>query len=230
MAQKSQLNQAHETARQRHGSTPVLQLAARVLPANLLVRLFAQDKTLDGNAPARAMQSSLYTVSSKVSMLLRIRTMRKMGLDLAWNVCFEITPDTKIAFGNHCRILHGSLLSLERGELSLGTGTLLGQYSNVRAVDSFVRIGSHVQLAQFVSLIAANHKLGANGVPLWHEHDVDPGQHGVIVGDDCWLGAGAVILPGVELGPRSVVGAGAVVTRSFPAGTKLVGVPASAVP
>ena len=47
------------------------------------------------------------------------------------------------------------------------------------------------------------------------------------IGKGCWIGAGAILLPGVELGENTVVGAGAVVTKSFPEGSiVLVGVPA----
>lgn len=48
----------------------------------------------------------------------------------------------------------------------------------------------------------------------------------VIVGDDCWLGAGAILLPGTVLGDNVVVAAGAVVTGSFGSGLVIGGVPA----
>jgi acetyltransferase-like isoleucine patch superfamily enzyme len=48
----------------------------------------------------------------------------------------------------------------------------------------------------------------------------------VRVGNDCWIGAKAVILSGVEIGDRAVVGAGAVVTKSVEAGAIVAGVPA----
>lgn len=48
----------------------------------------------------------------------------------------------------------------------------------------------------------------------------------VVIGDDCWIGAGAIILPGVTIGNRSIVAAGAVVTRDVPEGVLVAGVPA----
>jgi acetyltransferase-like isoleucine patch superfamily enzyme len=48
----------------------------------------------------------------------------------------------------------------------------------------------------------------------------------VTIGDDIWIGANAVILPGVTIGDHSVVAAGAVVTKDVPPHTLVAGVPA----
>jgi len=48
----------------------------------------------------------------------------------------------------------------------------------------------------------------------------------VILENDCWIGAGAIILPGVKIGQYSIVGAGAVVTKDVPPRTIVAGVPA----
>jgi maltose O-acetyltransferase len=87
-----------------------------------------------------------------------------------------------------------------------------------------VTFGSRVLLGQFVSVIGSNHLVRPDGTVAWDE--IDSGKRDVAIGNDCWIGAGAMILPGVALGPKTVVGAGAVVTRSFPGGAKLVGSPA----
>lgn len=49
---------------------------------------------------------------------------------------------------------------------------------------------------------------------------------GAKVEDECFIGAGAILLPGVHLGRKCIVGAGSVVTKNFPEGTKIKGVPA----
>ena len=51
----------------------------------------------------------------------------------------------------------------------------------------------------------------------------------MLVGDDVWLGGGAIVLPGVTIGADTVVGAGSVVTRDLPAGVVAVGNPARVV-
>jgi maltose O-acetyltransferase len=52
----------------------------------------------------------------------------------------------------------------------------------------------------------------------------------VHIGDDAWIGGGAIILGGVRIGDRAIVGAGAVVTRDVAAGTTVVGNPARPIP
>jgi len=80
-------------------------------------------------------------------------------------------------------------------------------------------IGKGTWVAPNVGFITTNHML------------LDPDRHqaprDIHIGAGCWIGMNAVILPGVELGEHTVVGAGAVVMRSFPRGwCVLAGVPA----
>lgn len=57
-----------------------------------------------------------------------------------------------------------------------------------------------------------------------------PPTAGIRIGRGCWLGFGSVVLPGITLGDRTIVGANAVVTRSFPDGNVVIaGAPAIAV-
>jgi acetyltransferase-like isoleucine patch superfamily enzyme len=48
----------------------------------------------------------------------------------------------------------------------------------------------------------------------------------IVIGNDCWIGTRVIILPGVHLGNKCIVAAGAVVTRSFPDNCIIGGVPA----
>jgi len=51
----------------------------------------------------------------------------------------------------------------------------------------------------------------------------------VIIGRDCYIGAGTIILPGATIGDNSIIGAGSVVTRSIPPGSVAMGVPAKVI-
>lgn len=70
-------------------------------------------------------------------------------------------------------------------------------------------IGNYVSFASNIGVISANHSLS--------DHTKHSGKK-VIIRDYCWIGMNSVILPGVILGERTVVGAGSVVTKSFPEG------------
>jgi len=83
---------------------------------------------------------------------------------------------------------------------------------------SGVTIGDDTVFAPGVKIISANHN--PNDLSKWVK--VDP----VVIGERCWIGANAVILPRVRLGNDVVVGAGAVVTKSFPDRSVIGGVPA----
>jgi maltose O-acetyltransferase len=84
-----------------------------------------------------------------------------------------------------------------------------------------IRIGAACQLATRVQLLTAGH-------PVDPEPRRDGWEFGlpITVGDNVWLGGGAIVCPGVTIGDNTVVGAGAVVTRDLPAGVVAVGVPA----
>jgi carbonic anhydrase/acetyltransferase-like protein (isoleucine patch superfamily) len=77
-----------------------------------------------------------------------------------------------------------------------------------------ISIGDYTQIAPNVGIISANHEFSDN-----RKHIVDA----VVIGKYCWIGMGAIILPGVVLGDFTVVGAGAIVTKSFPDGYCVIG-------
>lgn len=73
-----------------------------------------------------------------------------------------------------------------------------------------IEIGDYTNIGPNVGLISANHDLFDNS-----QHAV---AKPIVIGKNCWIGMGAVILPEVELGDYTIVGANAVVTKSFKEG------------
>jgi lipopolysaccharide O-acetyltransferase len=106
------------------------------------------------------------------------------------------------------------------GEIHIGSGTSIQLYFHCGAA-SRVSIGENVLIAGRVYISDHDHAWPEGGEKLI----VAP----VTIGDNCWLGEGCAILKGVTLGTGCVVGANAVVTRSAPPGSMLVGVPARVV-
>lgn len=83
-----------------------------------------------------------------------------------------------------------------------------------------VAIGDEVQIGPNVQLLTATHPLDAETRRAGWEA-AEP----ITIGDAVWLGGGAIVCPGVTIGPESVIGAGSVVTRDIPAGVLAVGNP-----
>lgn len=74
-----------------------------------------------------------------------------------------------------------------------------------------VIIGSHVMFGPAVQIYAATHPMNAT----MRRKGLEFGKP-VEIGDDVWVGGGAIICPGVKIGARAVIGAGSVVTRDIP--------------
>jgi maltose O-acetyltransferase len=83
-----------------------------------------------------------------------------------------------------------------------------------------VRVRSGVLFGPAVQIYAATHPLSA----AERRTGLESGR-AVEVGDDVWVGGGAIICPGVRVGARSVIGAGSVVTRDIPEGMFAAGNP-----
>ena len=86
---------------------------------------------------------------------------------------------------------------------------------------NLVKIGDNCLLAPHVVISAATHPLEAEARTAGVETTAP-----ITLGNNCWLGANSTTIPGVTLGDGVVVGAGAVVTRSFPSNVVVAGVPA----
>ena len=83
-----------------------------------------------------------------------------------------------------------------------------------------VTIGSHVMLGPNVQIITAGH-------PVHHAVRNAAYEYGrpITIGDNVWIGAGAILLPGVTIGSGAVIGAGSVVTKDIPGNVVAVGNP-----
>lgn len=84
-----------------------------------------------------------------------------------------------------------------------------------------IRIGSRVLFGPAVQIYTATHPLDA----MERRKGLEFAKP-VTIGDDCWIGGGAIISPGVRIGDRCVIGAGAVVTKDIPSDSIVVGNPA----
>lgn len=111
--------------------------------------------------------------------------------------------------------------------VSIGSGTVLN--IGLVLVDEYsglVSIGSRVAVAQGVSMVASSNPNNSRlaDIPYVQQRLIKTAP--IHIDDDAWIGAHAVILPGVQVGRHAVVGAGAVVVRNVAPFTVVAGVPA----
>lgn len=100
-------------------------------------------------------------------------------------------------------------------------------YLNVQCVIldcGVVQIGDHVMIGPAVQIYTAAHLLQAEG----RNQGLEVAKP-VIIGNNVWIGGGAILLPGVNIGENAVIGAGAVVPRDVAPNTVVVGNPARVV-
>jgi acetyltransferase-like isoleucine patch superfamily enzyme len=86
-----------------------------------------------------------------------------------------------------------------------------------------IELGSGVSLAHGVTIMSTEHQFDDDSILI---RDAPVRHEAVRIGNDVWIGAGARILAGTTIGERSIVAAGAVVTRDVPERTIVAGVPA----
>lgn len=115
--------------------------------------------------------------------------------------------------------------TLKQIGLKIGEQVYVGEGITVlvqlRAPEMNVEIGDRVSFGPNVTIVASSHP---NGSRLKRITGYNRGP--VTIGDDSWIGAGVIILPGITIGKGCIVGAGSVVTRNVPDCTVVVGNPA----
>ena len=129
-----------------------------------------------------------------------------------------------VELGDRVHIHRDCLIEIGAGgSLSIGADSHVQARCQVVAMLAPIRIGRDVQIAPACAFYSYDHGT-APGTPMRRQPLRTKG--GIEVGDDVWLGYGAVVLDGVRIGRGAVVGAGSVVTRSVPDGAIVAGTPA----
>jgi len=132
------------------------------------------------------------------------RSKAKIGKNSKVHPTVIFRQGERIEIGSHCLINHNNVLQ---------GGKAIGR----------IIIGDYVQTGANVMMFAFNHGIELNDVPMI-EQDYFDGD--IIIGNDVWIGAGSVILPGVNIGEGAVVASNAVVNKDVPPNAIVGGVPA----
>jgi acetyltransferase-like isoleucine patch superfamily enzyme len=132
----------------------------------------------------------------------------------------DTPPYNTFSLGKKSVVESFSCINNAVGDVVIGDYTRIGLHNTIIGP---VSIGNHVNLAQSVTVSALNHNFSDTTKRI-DEQGINTSQ--IVIEDDVWVGANAVILAGVKIGSHSVIAAGAVVTHDVPANTLVGGVPA----
>ena len=135
----------------------------------------------------------------------------------------DTPPYRKFSLGDYSVVESFACINNAVGDVMIGDHTRIGLHNTIIGP---VEIGSHVNLAQGITVTALNHNFDDTQKRI-DEQGVSTNP--VTIEDDVWVGANAVILPGVTIGNHCVVAAGAVVTKDVPPHSLVAGVPAKVI-
>lgn len=148
------------------------------------------------------------------TLLARFRTMTTYDTDYR-KVLEELipgVPSTSVVMPPfHCDHGHGIRLG-EHVFINAGCTFLDGAY---------ITIGDYTLIGPNVQIYTPHHPIDYRKRRASQEN-----SYPVTVGKDCWIGGGAILLPGITIGDRCIIGAGSVVTKDIPSDCLAVGNPA----
>jgi acetyltransferase-like isoleucine patch superfamily enzyme len=137
----------------------------------------------------------------------------------------QIGKRGRVRFGRLVWIGDGSKIRCHEGEVIIGAKTVLGQECTISAYQH-VRIGEQCVIADRAMFIDFDHGMVEVERPIRqqgiYKRDVD-------VGSNVWIGYGACVLRGVQVGDNAVIGTNAVVTSDVPANAVVGGIPAKVI-
>ena len=158
-----------------------------------------------------------------VRMLASLYQHRGRGSKIYWSVRMDTPPYRRFWLGRKSVVESYCCINNAVGDVTIGDYTRIGIHCTVIGP---VCIGNNVNLAQGITVTALNHNFEDSSRRI-DEQGISTKP--VVIGDDVWIGANAVILPGVTIGRHVVVAAGAVVTKDIPDYSLVAGIPAKVI-
>ena len=139
------------------------------------------------------------------------RCIRKYELTL-----FNTIGDS-VYIGRNCTFTHKTI--------SIKDHVYIGNNCVIQSAHGNIKIGNHVMFGPGVNLHGGNHVMDRIGVYMDQVQKKFGDDPDLIVEDDVWVGANAIILGGITIGRGSVIGAGTIVTKSVPPYSVVAGNP-----
>lgn len=158
-----------------------------------------------------------------VRLLAPLYQHRSFSAKIYGSVRMDTPPYRRFSIGKRSVVESFSCINNAVGDVVIGDYTRIGLHCTVIGP---VTIGNNVNLAQGITVSALNHNFEDTRLRI-DEQGVNTSE--IVIDDDVWIGANAVITAGVHIGRHSVVAAGAVVTKDVPEYSVVGGVPAKVI-
>ena len=158
-----------------------------------------------------------------VRLLAPLYQHRAFSAKIYGSVRMDTPPYRRFSIGKRSVVESFSCINNAVGDVVIGDYTRIGLHCTVIGP---VTIGNHVNLAQGITVSALNHNFEDTRLRI-DEQGVNTSE--IVIDDDVWIGANAVITAGVHIGRHCVVAAGAVVTKDVPEYSVVGGVPAKVI-
>ena len=144
----------------------------------------------------------------------------------------QLSGINKISIGKNTTILDGCRLAVygdgNDPAIIIGDGCYIGfSFSALAVAHSPIVIGNNVLFASNVLVTSENHGINPESDLPYMNQELTGKK--TIIGNGCWIGEKVCILPGVSIGEKTIIGAGAVVTKSIPSYAMAVGNPAKVI-
>lgn len=164
--------------------------------------------------------------SSSIKSLSLIKT--KSNLHLGPKVYIDALSTEGIIFGSNVSIGKYTAIECTGSLKDIGKGLIVGDNVGLGTHGFFgcaggIRIGDDCIFGNYVSLHSENHNYEDCDIPIRLQ---GVNRKGIIIGNDCWIGAKVTILDGAIIGDGCVIAAGAVVKGEFPNQCVIGGIPA----
>jgi len=148
------------------------------------------------------------------------------GFSFIDKYCLINNKNGSITLNDKTYIKRNVKLQNINGEIIIGSNTTINESSIIQSNKGSIKIGENVRIAPHVKIFAENHIFEDMTKPI---HKQGLSSKGIKIGNNVWIGTGAIILDGIYIEDNVVIGAGSVVTKSIKSNKLVAGNPAKVI-